>query len=70
MIDQADQAQTRLAMAALFAALVRALEMRASISRTEVELELGKIYGSLRDSNSPTSVLETLDWARSLMRAS
>jgi hypothetical protein len=62
-----DQAQTRLATAALFAALVRSLERRDVIARSEVIAELQKLYAELRDT-SPTGVLETLTWAREMLK--
>ena len=64
-----DQDQTRLAMAALFAALVKALEKRDLISRKEVEAEVGKIYQHVRD--NPTQAkgaLETLRWTSELLK--
>jgi hypothetical protein len=65
-----DQAQTRLAMAALFAALVRALEKRDVISREEVDAELEKIWREMRDYSAQSiGVLETLRWAGELLKA-
>jgi hypothetical protein len=65
-----DQAQTRLAMAALFAALVRALEKRGATPRKEVEAELDKIYHQLRSNPAgPIKSLETLKWANELLNS-
>jgi hypothetical protein len=65
-----DQAQTRLATAALFAALVRALERRDVVSRPEVEAELDKLYHVIRDYPSDwTGALEALSWAATLLKA-
>jgi transcriptional regulator NrdR family protein len=68
MSELDDQAQTRLAMAALFAGLVRALERRDVTSRKEVEDELQKIYRQLRENpTSSTGVLETIRWAGEML---
>lgn len=65
-----EQAQTRLATAALFAALVRALERREITSRSEVEAELHKLYHVIRDYPADwTGALEALDWASTLLKA-
>jgi hypothetical protein len=69
--ELSDQAQTRLAMAALFAALVRALEKRDVTSRQEVSAELEKIYHDMRDNygHSPIAALETIQWAESILKS-
>jgi hypothetical protein len=56
-----DQAQTRLAMAALFSALVRALERRDVIARSDFTVELDKVYREIRD--YPTNQIRTLETA-------
>jgi hypothetical protein len=64
-----DQAQTRLAMAALFVALVRALEKRDLTSRAEVSGELEKLYREVRDYPAQSlGVIETLRWADELLK--
>jgi hypothetical protein len=67
----ADQAQTRLAVAALFVALVRALRGLDESVPSKVEAELERLFYRLRDYPADTAgATETLRWASELLRDS
>lgn len=64
-----DEEQTRLAMAALFVALVRTLEASDPSAPSRAEAELKKLYNKMRDYPSqPIGAFETLRWAGELLR--
>ncbi|MEM7489289.1 MAG: hypothetical protein AAF390_09225 [Pseudomonadota bacterium] len=64
-----DQAQTRLALAALNAALVRTLHESGAISAQDYLGNLERIYGLVRDrETSSVELLETLNWTREILK--
>ena len=64
-----DQSQTRLAMAALFAALAQALGESDKFFPSRFGSELEKLYLAMRDYPSgPLRAMETLKWTNELMR--
>ena len=64
-----DQAETRLAMAALFVALVRALRGLDESVPSRAASELERLYHKMRDyPAAPTGAIEALKWANELLR--
>ena len=59
-----DQAQTRMALAALVAALAQTLDGSHPGSAKRFREAVERIYNDARDRDVPMSVLETLGWAR------
>ena len=63
-----DQAQTRLALAALFAALAETLGERDESFPSRFDNQIEKIYRQMEDYQSePIQTLETLRWAHELI---
>ena len=64
-----DHAQTRLAFAALFAALVTALRESDSELPSRFDNALGRIYAEMKHYDSqPIGALETLRWVSELLK--
>jgi hypothetical protein len=64
-----DQAQTRLVLAALFAALARTFRAQDESFPSRFEDELERLYYELDESDSPPiGAMETLRWTRQLLR--
>jgi hypothetical protein len=64
-----DQAQTRLAIAALFAALVKALERRDLTAVSDFKDGLEEVSRDIRnDRTSATLALETLQWTSEFLK--
>lgn len=69
MAEWTEDQQTRLGTAALFAALALALERSGKVRQEEVEIELQRMYGHLKDMESPnTGALDMVRWARELFK--
>jgi hypothetical protein len=69
MAELDDQAQTRLTTAALFAALVKALEKRDVLARSDFANELDKVCREIANypANAPIT-FETLNWTSELLK--
>jgi len=64
-----DQAQTRLAIAALFAALVKALERRDVTAVSDFKDGLEEVSRDIRNNQpSATGALETLQWTSEFLK--
>jgi hypothetical protein len=69
MAELDDQAQTRLTTAALFAALVKALERRDVLTRSDFKSELDKVCREIANypANAPIT-FEALNWTSELLK--
>jgi hypothetical protein len=64
-----DQAQTRLAIAALFAALVKALERRDVTAVSDFKDGIEEVSRDIRNNQmSGTGALETLQWTSEFLK--
>lgn len=64
-----DQAQTRMALAALNAALVRTLHESGVVSARDYVQNLERIYNEARHwESAPVGLLETLSWTREILK--
>ncbi len=64
-----DHAQTRLALAALFAALVQTLRERDEYLAERFDEHIERLYRTMEDYESdPIKTLETLRWTHELLR--
>jgi len=69
MAELEEHAQTRLMTAALFAALVKALERRGVLARSDFTSELDKVCREIANypANAPIT-FETLNWTSELLK--
>jgi hypothetical protein len=64
-----DQDQTRMALAALFAALARTLGEQDESFLSRLSANLEQTYRQLEDKDEPLAAMEALRWADTLIRS-